>query len=245
MAPTTPVSYEEIRDHYYDRITSGELAPGVKLPTTRRIAEEWGCARATVTRAMQALQEVGLVTSSTAGTNVSRASPAATGSLGSHSQVIASQDGTQIETVNTFTFANFVPAEPHAAEALQVDEGTEVIKRFRYRRTKDGAPVLMSESWAPAANGYAYPRLLVVEEVPGGIEAVAEAIGTRVDDVYEERVRAALATEEQADFYGLERPAPIIVKDHLWFAEGKPFHYGRAWHDPNLWSTYRLPYRDA
>lgn len=42
------------------RIASGELGPGDRLPSTRKIAEEWDVAIATATRALGALQREGL-----------------------------------------------------------------------------------------------------------------------------------------------------------------------------------------
>ncbi|MEV5606143.1 GntR family transcriptional regulator [Streptomyces sp. NPDC052299] len=43
------------------RITSGELAPGDLVPSTRRITQEWGVAMATATKALTALNQEGLV----------------------------------------------------------------------------------------------------------------------------------------------------------------------------------------
>lgn len=43
------------------RIDSGELAPGDRVPSTRRITEEWGVAMATATKALAALNQEGLV----------------------------------------------------------------------------------------------------------------------------------------------------------------------------------------
>ncbi|MEV8341971.1 TetR/AcrR family transcriptional regulator C-terminal domain-containing protein [Streptomyces niveus] len=43
------------------RIASGDLAPGDRVPSTRRITEEWGVAMATATKALAALNQEGLV----------------------------------------------------------------------------------------------------------------------------------------------------------------------------------------
>ncbi|MFF7494715.1 TetR/AcrR family transcriptional regulator C-terminal domain-containing protein [Streptomyces rubiginosohelvolus] len=43
------------------RIASGELAPGARVPSTRRITQDWGVAMATATKALAALQQDGLV----------------------------------------------------------------------------------------------------------------------------------------------------------------------------------------
>ncbi|MDR7280592.1 TetR/AcrR family transcriptional regulator C-terminal domain-containing protein [Catenuloplanes atrovinosus] len=43
------------------RIRDGELAPGDRVPSTRRIAREWGVAMATATKALTTLRHLGLV----------------------------------------------------------------------------------------------------------------------------------------------------------------------------------------
>jgi AcrR family transcriptional regulator len=43
------------------RISSGELSPGDKVPSTRRITQEWGVAMATASKALAALAQEGLV----------------------------------------------------------------------------------------------------------------------------------------------------------------------------------------
>jgi GntR family transcriptional regulator len=237
---TQPV-YEQIAAHFRDEIEGGGLPPGERLPSNRGIAATWDVSTATVTKAMRLLQTQGFIrTTRGGGTVVARSSPGASGSIASFAGIVARQDGTQMETVNTFTFANFVPAEPHAAEALQLDVGDEVIKRFRYRRTTAGGPVLMAESWCPGSFGNACPRLLVLEDVAGGLSAVEAATGHEITSLVE-RVSAALASDDQAEFYDLARPSPVIVKDHIWYAEDTPIFYGRGWHRPDEWSTYLVP----
>ncbi len=62
-----------------DRITRGELAPGAKVPSTRRIAAEWGVATATAAKALATLAREGLVRAEPrSGTVVARPRPAAT-----------------------------------------------------------------------------------------------------------------------------------------------------------------------
>ncbi|MFE4974916.1 TetR/AcrR family transcriptional regulator C-terminal domain-containing protein [Kitasatospora sp. NPDC056651] len=43
------------------RIVAGELAPGARVPSTRRITQEWGVAMATATKVLNRLREEGLV----------------------------------------------------------------------------------------------------------------------------------------------------------------------------------------
>ena len=62
-------SPQEIADTLRERIRSGELRAGDRLPTQAELAEEFGVERGTVRQALRELQEDGLLT------NVSKGSP--------------------------------------------------------------------------------------------------------------------------------------------------------------------------
>jgi AcrR family transcriptional regulator len=53
--------YRDIADQLRRRITTGELAPGDRVPSTREITRQWGVAMATATKALTALRHDGLV----------------------------------------------------------------------------------------------------------------------------------------------------------------------------------------
>ncbi|MET8541021.1 TetR/AcrR family transcriptional regulator C-terminal domain-containing protein [Kitasatospora sp. NPDC004799] len=52
---------ERIAAELRRRITAGELAPGARVPSTRRITQEWGVAMATATKVLNRLRAEGLV----------------------------------------------------------------------------------------------------------------------------------------------------------------------------------------
>lgn len=54
--------YREIHDSLRQQITSGSWPPGHKLPTEPELAKEFGCARMTISRALAALADGGLIT---------------------------------------------------------------------------------------------------------------------------------------------------------------------------------------
>src|SRR5215471_17193361 len=53
--------YLEIAAELRSRIESGELAPGMRVPSTRAIVDEWGVAMATATKVLTELRHQGLV----------------------------------------------------------------------------------------------------------------------------------------------------------------------------------------
>ncbi len=55
--------YARIVTALRDRIETGALAPGDRVPSTREITREWGVAMATATKALTALRQAGLVRS--------------------------------------------------------------------------------------------------------------------------------------------------------------------------------------
>ncbi|WP_329151486.1 TetR/AcrR family transcriptional regulator C-terminal domain-containing protein [Streptomyces sp. NBC_01456] len=61
MAQSVPPPYRRITDEIRRRIDSGELAPGARVPSTRRITQEWGVAMATATKVLTTLRQEGLV----------------------------------------------------------------------------------------------------------------------------------------------------------------------------------------
>jgi DNA-binding transcriptional regulator YhcF (GntR family) len=58
-SPTPP--YEQVRAQVADLVHRGELAPGTRLPTVRRLADDLGLAPNTVARAYRELEQAGVV----------------------------------------------------------------------------------------------------------------------------------------------------------------------------------------
>lgn len=61
MATETDPPFQRIAADLRRRIATGELAPGERVPSTRRIAQDWGVALATATKALTVLRLEGLV----------------------------------------------------------------------------------------------------------------------------------------------------------------------------------------
>ncbi|WP_100810769.1 MULTISPECIES: GntR family transcriptional regulator [unclassified Microbacterium] len=60
--PRSPVPpFEQLRTQLLDAVTEGELAPGTRLPTVRRLAEDLGIAAGTVARAYRELEASGVI----------------------------------------------------------------------------------------------------------------------------------------------------------------------------------------
>ncbi|WP_194408770.1 GntR family transcriptional regulator [Microbacterium cremeum] len=53
--------FEQLRSQVLDAVTTGELAPGQRLPTVRRLADDLGVAPGTVARAYRELEASGII----------------------------------------------------------------------------------------------------------------------------------------------------------------------------------------
>jgi len=53
--------FEQLRRQLIDDVDGGELAPGTRLPTVRRLAEDLGLAPGTVARAYRELEAAGII----------------------------------------------------------------------------------------------------------------------------------------------------------------------------------------
>jgi DNA-binding transcriptional regulator YhcF (GntR family) len=53
--------YEQVREQIRAQVLTGELAPGTKLPTVRRLAGDLGLATNTVARAYRELEALGVI----------------------------------------------------------------------------------------------------------------------------------------------------------------------------------------
>lgn len=66
-APFTPVqpvrAYQRVAEQIEERILSGELPPGARLPAERELVNQFGVGRSTVREALRVLQSAGLVRS--------------------------------------------------------------------------------------------------------------------------------------------------------------------------------------
>lgn len=60
--PTAPAPYRQIANDLAEKIRSGELKPGDKLPSNREIAETYGVHINTASRAMALLHDRELIT---------------------------------------------------------------------------------------------------------------------------------------------------------------------------------------
>ena len=141
------------------RISTGELAPGDRVPSTRQITRDWGVAMATATKVLTILRQEGLV-EAVPGVGTVVARTAATAIPLPPAPLPAARTGTQVQaprrartSETPLTRERIVAAAIRIADASGMDElsmrrvatdlGVATMALYRYLPSKDDLVVLM------------------------------------------------------------------------------------------------------
>jgi DNA-binding GntR family transcriptional regulator len=224
--------YAKIAAHYTELITSGQLEPGTLLPSIKNLAEEWKVSTATAEKALRKLRNEGLVRGIHGiGTEVlDQPAPMSSGSqrqdrgrrTGSSWGVGERSDSHQAAVVSA-------PAE--VAQALDIQPGSDVIRRSRVYRDRHGI-VAHSTSWIPARYGKLIPQLAESERLTGGtsLQLIAQVTGHPISHRID-TASARLLTPEYAQLLELDpehSPTdPVVVMTAKFVdSEGNIVEYG-------------------
>jgi GntR family transcriptional regulator len=215
-----------------DRITSGAMPRGAKLPPEPQLAETHGVARITVRRALARLQAEGLVERRpSAGTRVvfERTAPPVTADI---ANVLAALKEMGRRTgVRLLSFAYREPPAPiGAALGLQARERTQYSVRVR---VVDGAPFSFLTTHVPERIGVTYseaelatqPLLDLLDRSGVKAERATQTIG------------AALATPEVAQALDVDVGAPLIELTRVVFdQDGRGVEHLHAFYRPDRYN---------
>lgn len=192
--------YAAIADHFRKLIRGGTMRPGDRMPTVRKVMEEWEVSNATAVRAYKTLKEEGLTSASTgAGTVVANRGSdniaARVRSYATTGKALASNETSEIMEVGT------VGADEAIAARLDVEPGSQVHVRRRLVK-RDGSPVHLSSSYYAPYVVEATPELAELVSTGGSRELASERLGAAQGRVLEE-VTSRLAADPERDALGL------------------------------------------
>src|SRR5688572_1876255 len=122
MAPSearTP-KYLHVLNTLRERIVDGTYRPGTALPSENQLAAEFGVARATVLKSLQALKQDGWIESQQGKANFVRGQPTARRGVPAHARAALEAD--ESTAVELLTVAP-VLAEPRIAALLNIRKG--------------------------------------------------------------------------------------------------------------------------
>uniref|UniRef100_UPI003B2202D1 GntR family transcriptional regulator n=1 Tax=Micromonospora carbonacea TaxID=47853 RepID=UPI003B2202D1 len=200
--------FRGIAEQLRTQIERGFYAPGTRIPTEFDLAEQFGVSRETVRRALALLKTEGLLgTARSKGTYVqhppvrlviARYGAVANASreradLGPWETACAEQG---IEGRAVVTAVERESAFPAVAARLELEEGTEVVRRSREMWAGDRIAQLQ-DAWMPAALVEGTP-LAGTTKVVGGVYAAMAAHGFAPGHVSEEiAARISMGTERE------------------------------------------------
>ncbi|MFD2024027.1 MULTISPECIES: GntR family transcriptional regulator [Promicromonospora] len=197
---THAVGYAEIAEHFRGQIREGTMRPGDRLPTIRKVMQDWGVSNGTVVQAYATLKQEGLTSANSgAGTVVTDyGSDNIAARVRTHAvtgTALATGETSRIVEVGT------VGAEEVIASRLDVEPGSPVQVRRRLV-TRGGSPVHLSSSYYPAYVLEAAPELAEPVSTGGSRELASQRLGVAQGRVLEE-VTSRLATEPESTALGL------------------------------------------
>lgn len=222
-------AYRRVGDALAARIKSGELAPGVRVPSERELAVEQGISRMTARAAVDLLARRGLVERrERSGVFVARPKieqsldtiAGLSDQLGGRGVV----PGAEVVGASTVGAGELGDAEVVSRLGLSADDAVHVIFRVR---TGDGEPLVLEENYLP---GSLLPGLLG-EDLGGSLYTVMrEVYGISVARSRQELEPTPLDSGAAA-LLGVRPDAPALrVTRTAWDKEGRAVEFARDLH---------------
>lgn len=188
-----------------DRILSGAVGFGAKLPTENELAEFHGVSRVTVRRALGELARERLIERRrSAGTSVIyRPSPAPM--TADISGVLANLAAMGRRTAVKLLSFDYVPAEGPVAEALGVAKD-QLLQRAVRVRSVDGVPFSYLTTHVPESVSVTFTKQ---ELASRPLLELLERAGVKAEQA-RQRISAGLATPDVAEALGVRTGSPLI-----------------------------------
>ncbi len=209
----TPLYYQ-IYQLYKQRILSGSLKRGDKLPSESAQEAAYSVSRITARRAMDELARDGLVTRERGrGTIVSYAMPPSTVAAdfsGLMESLIAIGAATDVEVLSF----DYCIAPAHVADALEIKAGA-LVQNAERKRSKNGKPLSYIVTFLPERIGRSFARADLTDQP---ILSLIERSGHTIAEA-EQSVTALIADSLSARVLEVEAGAALlkvtrIVRDH-------------------------------
>lgn len=190
--------YQQIADSLRRRVEAGEFVAGGLLPSEADLVARYKASRVTVRRALEDLRDEGLV-DSRQGSGwfvATEPLPQNLGRLGTIEDQLLASGRTSERRVLDFAF---VAAPPEVAEVL----GTDDVLMTRRLNLADGEPFALVTVWCPDALASKLSRDDV--EARPFYELLDVELGSA-----HQRIRAGVATDEEADLLAMLAGGPVL-----------------------------------
>lgn len=222
-------AYRRIAAAYRDKIASGELVPGVRLPTEHEIAEEFGVVRQTVRSGLGVLVSEGLIVARRPHGYFVRewermlyrpqekSRPMSTRSTMDRFSQQISDEG---RVPSMHIEVALVQAAPELAERLRVEAGATVVIRRRVRFI-NGEPVNINDSHFPL-DLVKDSEIMSPAYIPRGTDEVLAGLGHRQERAVDE-IFVRMPTPDEIRRLGLGPGTPVALHyDTGYTADDRP-----------------------
>jgi GntR family transcriptional regulator len=222
----TSKTFTVIADHFRQRILSGDLEAGTKLPTNREISGQWQVAAATVSRALQALQVEGFIRTTPRGTFVADDPRVALSGRDRLARVQRVKSILADGETSRVTAAELVVPPLYVAELFDLDPGDQVVRR-EWISGRGQSRTTFAVTWYPAQFAAQVADLLSTAPAKNaGLTArVMEASGRTITHARED-MHARRADAREASALGLSVGSPILAGAHRWSDDAGVIEYG-------------------
>jgi GntR family transcriptional regulator len=210
--------YQQVAGALRERITSGDLAPGDRLPSEAELSEEYDASRNTIRLALNVLRAEGLLISYQGrGTFVRTAPPmkyyaSLSGSRGHRlgtgrkMDTFTQQVAAHGKVARQVSRVEVVPADDEIAERLHCQPGERVAVRRRVQYADD-EPIQLGDSYYPL-DIVGKSKIMKPADVKEGTDQVLEDLGHTLTR-YADEITWRMPTQDEAE--ALHMPPGIPV----------------------------------
>jgi GntR family transcriptional regulator len=216
----------QIEEQLADRIETGALRPGQRLPPERELAEALSVSRMTVRQAFASLAARGLVQRAVGrGTFVSE-TPKVVHDLTRVTGFTEELERHGLEAGARVLEAAVGAAPEHVARALGLEPGAAVVRLERVR-LGGGSPISLEDTCVPAER---FPGLLD-EDLSGSLYALMRERYDLAPVSATERLEPVAARSHEADALGVEEGSPLMLVERIAYAaDGTAVEFSRDRH---------------
>jgi GntR family transcriptional regulator len=219
-------AWVQIEEQLANRIESGHLTAGERLPPERDLAEALTVSRMTVRQALASLAARGLVER-----GVGRGTFVRQGTRVVHDLARVSGFTEEAARQGLAASARIVGARRraapiHVARALGIEPGDRVVRLQRVRLAGD-RPVALEDTWLPYAR---FPGLLD-EDLSGSLYALMRSRYGLGPVSATERLEPVAAVQREATALGVDVGTPLMLVERIAYAEdGSAVEFARDRH---------------
>jgi GntR family transcriptional regulator len=216
----------QIEEQLADRIESGALGAGERLPPERDLADALSVSRMTVRQALASLAARGLVERGVGRGTFVREVGKIVHDLTRVTGFTEDVERQGLEAGARILEAKQCAAPDHVADALRLDPGGEVVRLERVR-LGGGSPMTLEDSCVPAAR---FPGLLD-EDLSGSLYALMRERYGLGPVTATERLEPMAARSYEADALGVDVGSPLMYVERVAYAaDGTAVEFARDRH---------------